>query len=288
MDEDGIIEQRSAPARLESVVYPDSDDEPMAENMVQADAIRAAYLALKGHFLSCPNRPLLAGAMLMYYVEGDPTQSVAPDVMAVFGVGTRRRSSYKLWEERKAPDFILEVSSPSSREKDRTTKADLYASLGVREYFLFDPGDQEDAEDLEDPEDGPDGEVLCYRSWGTGYLECGRSRSREQELQSETLGLRVRPVGTLLRFRDLETGKDLPLLEEQVEARQHAEEALQRAESKHREETVARRKAEEERRIADSALQDERTARINSETRVAELEALLAEMHARSRRRESS
>ena len=170
MDEDGIIEQRSARARLESVVYPDSDDEPMAENMVQADAIRAAYLALKGHFLSCPNRPLLAGDMLMYYVEGDPTQSVAPDVMAVFGVGTRRRSSYKLWEERKAPDFILEVSSPSSREKDRTTKADLYASLGVREYFLFDPGDQEDAEDLEEPEDGPDGEVLCYRLVGHGLL----------------------------------------------------------------------------------------------------------------------
>ena len=212
--------------------------------------------------------------MLMYYVEGDPTQSVAPDVMAVFGVGTRRRSSYKLWEERKPPDFILEVSSPSSRHSDRTSKADLYASLGVREYFIFDPGDPEDSEDSEDPENGPDGELLGYRLWGKGYVECGRSRSREQELQSETLGLRVRPVGTLVRFRDLETGEELPFFEEHADARHHAEEALRRAESKRRE--------------ADSALEDERYARIKSDARVAELEALLAEMQARSPNRESS
>ena len=268
MDQEEIIEQRPAIARAEAVVYPDSDDEPMAEDQLQADAIRAAYSALEDHFHDAPDRPLLAGDLLLYYVEGDPKQSVAPDVMAVFGVSTDRRPSYKLWEEGKPPDFILEVSSPSSRQRDRTWKAKLYASLGVREYFLFDPGDPEDAKD------GRDGDLLGYRLWGKDYVECGRSRSRGRELESETLGMLLRPLGKLVRFRDRQTGEELPLSQEHIAARREAEERW-------RAEAAARRKS-------DSALEDERRARIRSEARIAELESLLAELQARNPNREGS
>ena len=55
------------------------------------------------------------------------------------GVSKRFRRSYVLWEEGKAPDCEVEVSSPVWRAKERTKKRDLYAKLGVREYFLIDP-----------------------------------------------------------------------------------------------------------------------------------------------------
>ena len=38
-----------------------------------------------------------------------------------------------------APDFIVEVVSPSSRKMDYTTKTTLYSNSGVREYWIVDP-----------------------------------------------------------------------------------------------------------------------------------------------------
>ena len=38
-----------------------------------------------------------------------------------------------------APDFILEVISPSTRSKDRVKKRDKYNEAGVREYWMVDP-----------------------------------------------------------------------------------------------------------------------------------------------------
>lgn len=38
-----------------------------------------------------------------------------------------------------APDFIIEIVSPSSRRMDYNTKNALYANAGVREYWIVDP-----------------------------------------------------------------------------------------------------------------------------------------------------
>lgn len=38
-----------------------------------------------------------------------------------------------------APDFIIEIVSPSSRRMDYNTKNALYAEAGVREYWIVDP-----------------------------------------------------------------------------------------------------------------------------------------------------
>lgn len=38
-----------------------------------------------------------------------------------------------------APDFIIEVVSPSSRKMDYSTKMTLYSNAGVREYWIVDP-----------------------------------------------------------------------------------------------------------------------------------------------------
>ena len=38
-----------------------------------------------------------------------------------------------------APDLIIEILSPSTSDKDRTVKKDLYERNGVKEYLIFDP-----------------------------------------------------------------------------------------------------------------------------------------------------
>ena len=38
-----------------------------------------------------------------------------------------------------APDFIIEIVSPSSRRMDYIIKNSLYSSAGVREYWIVDP-----------------------------------------------------------------------------------------------------------------------------------------------------
>ena len=41
-----------------------------------------------------------------------------------------------------APDLVVEVLSPSTARNDKTHKKDVYASCGVREYWLVSPGDK--------------------------------------------------------------------------------------------------------------------------------------------------
>jgi hypothetical protein len=49
-----------------------------------------------------------------------------------------RRNGYVIWEVGKAPDFVLEIASRSTADNDLGWKRDLYASLGVAEYWRFD------------------------------------------------------------------------------------------------------------------------------------------------------
>ena len=49
------------------------------------------------------------------------------------------RSSYRVWEEPKAPDFVLEIASESTYRTDRGEKRDTYAEMGVVEYWQYDP-----------------------------------------------------------------------------------------------------------------------------------------------------
>ena len=65
--------------------------------------------------------------------------SVAPDVMVAVGVDDSLRDSWVIWQEGKAPDFVLEVASESTWKRDRDEKPAIYASMGVAEYFLYDP-----------------------------------------------------------------------------------------------------------------------------------------------------
>ena len=61
---------------------------------------------------------------------------VEPDLLFI---GTERLGIIGGTTINGAPDLLIEVLSPSTRVRDETLKADLYARSGVREYWLVDP-----------------------------------------------------------------------------------------------------------------------------------------------------
>ena len=67
---------------------------------------------------------------------------IAPDCFVVFGVSREsfeRNNTYLMWDVGKSPDFVLEIGSPSTARNDLGDKRELYASLGIGEYWRFDP-----------------------------------------------------------------------------------------------------------------------------------------------------
>ena len=60
------------------------------------------------------------GDLIIYYEKGDPTKRVMPDVVVAFGVGHRRRMSYRVWDEGKARAYAA---------KTETRVAELEAQL---------------------------------------------------------------------------------------------------------------------------------------------------------------
>ena len=122
-----------------SIDYPSSDGEPMAESDLQYVALTETVSALRVRF-SDRSDVYVAGNMLVYYRMNDPSASVAPDVFAVLGTtGNHPRDSWAVWREGKAPDFVLEIASESTWRRDVEEKRDIYAEMGVPEYWRFDP-----------------------------------------------------------------------------------------------------------------------------------------------------
>jgi Uma2 family endonuclease len=120
------------------IYYPESDGKPMGETDVHIDALIYLREALRDHFRDDP-RVYVAGNMLLYYEEGNPAACVAPDVFVVQGVAKGERRTYRLWEEGQPPTVVFEITSRGSRLEDLGIKRAVYAMLGVREYFLYDP-----------------------------------------------------------------------------------------------------------------------------------------------------
>jgi Uma2 family endonuclease len=121
------------------VIYPETDGQPMTESDATRDYLIYCVEALRLYFQSRRNI-YVSGNLFIYYEEGNNQASISPDVFVIFGVKNYKRRSYKSWQEGdKLPSFILEITSFSTKKKDEVEKPKLYASLGVTEYFQYDP-----------------------------------------------------------------------------------------------------------------------------------------------------
>ena len=270
----------SAPRLLptpESVIYPESDDEPMAENTEQYRYIVLIRENLEELFLDRPD-VFVAADLFWYAVEGQPAVRQAPDVMVAFGRPKGRRGSSLQWKEGGiAPQVVFEILSPGNRAGKMKEKFEFYQRHGVEEYYVYDPDD---------------GTLLGYERQGDRLVEIlfmqGWVSPRlgvRFELVGEELDL-IRPDGT--RFvgfceerrraneqsrRADEQGRRADEQERQAEQeRAEKERALQRAERERAEKNLALRLAEEQKRQADA----ERSEKERALQRIAELERLLS------------
>ncbi|MFN6564562.1 MAG: Uma2 family endonuclease [Nostoc sp. ChiSLP01] len=208
------------------IEYPDEDGKPMAEGDLQRKCLVYATTVLDIYFQNRLN-VYVAGNLFIYYEKGNPESVVAPDVFVVFGVEKRDRGSYKTWEENdKIPDFVLEITSKTTRSKDQGAKKGIYAFLGVHEYFQYDPtGDY-----LNPQLQGLHLVEGNYFPVATNTLPDGTV-----SLPSQVLGLELRLEGGKLRFYNPATGQTLLTHEDEAVARQAAEEKAQRLAAKLRE-----------------------------------------------------
>ena len=217
----------TSPAAATAAPEPDDVEYPegqwVAQSLWHGDAVRQATAALDHHFRERQDT-LVAMEVRVYYVRGNDKVWLQPDVQVVFGVKRGNRSSYKIWEEDKAPDFVLEVASPSTAENDAEHKAREYASIGVREYWRLDPTGSLMSSPLE-------GYSVCAGSYDEVEPVAGG-----QWLRSEVLGLELRSArqagATVVLFRNPETGEEFDGSLAAVEQRRRAAEDRASAEAK--------------------------------------------------------
>ena len=73
----------------------------------------------------------------------DGNRRVAPDLFIAFDVDVagiyENLPNFWIWEIGKAPDFVMEVASPSTAANDLGWKRELYQRLEIQEYWRFDP-----------------------------------------------------------------------------------------------------------------------------------------------------
>lgn len=208
----------------EVIEYPERDGKPMGETPVHRRLMTELIFQLENLFEKKKD-VYVSGNMMMYYVEGEPEKTFSPDIFVVRGVKQEMRRIYKIWEEGgHAPDVVIELSSRKTWKEDFGKKMDLYAALGVKEYFIFDPEYPKRRKSLS-----------AYRLSSGKYVEVLVSGGR---VMSKELGLELVDTGETLRLFNPKTQQFLLTSTEERQARlqetlarQQAEEELSKAQS---------------------------------------------------------
>jgi hypothetical protein len=228
---------------------------------------------LEDHFAAA--KVYVGATLVMYYKKGEPRKRRDPDILVAKNVGKHKRRSFRVWEEKVVPCVLFEIASKRTWRVDLNEKPALYASIGVKEYFIFDP----------------EGRYLKPALQGFKTVKgkpVAMVPAADGSLVSKQLGLRLRPEGDMLRLIDLRTGKPIPTRAERAEAERRAKEEERRAkeeerrakEEERRAKEEAQQRAEEERRAKEEAQQraeEERRAKEELAAEVRRLQALLAE-----------
>jgi len=269
------------------VHYPESDGKPMGETDLHRNAMVCHIETLRYCFRG--QRAYVSGDLLVYFEQGNPKKFVVPDTFVVFGIEPYPRRVYKIWVEGKAPDVVIETTSKKTRRKDTLEKPAIFAQIGIKEYFLYDPTQ----EYLDPPLQG-------YRLVNGKYEPI--VPDQDGFLVSEVLGLRLKIEGDHLAFYRLDTGErllsDAERAEQEAElaarqsaraerAEQEAARAEQEAERAKQEAKRAEQEAERARQVAEQARQETERADLEAAARraaEAEVERLRAELRRRDER----
>jgi Uma2 family endonuclease len=205
------------PRDPEDYLYPESDGKPLGETGFHVTAILTLFDTLRLYYQDRPD-VYVATDMFLYYERGNPRACKAPDVMVIKGVaGNHLRRTFKTWVEGAVPSAIFEITSDETINEDSGGKRTTYASLGVAEYFLFDPV----AAILRPPLQG-------FRLKKHRYVPI--RPAKDGSLLSEQLGMRLLAERPILRLVEAGTGIRLfSGFEQAIEALRQADQEKRRA-----------------------------------------------------------
>ena len=111
----------------------------MGEDFLQRAIAEALRPLIARWFKSRRVKAFTGADQFLYWVEGDPTRRVAPDVYVLPKVDPESvPSSWQLWEVG-PPSFALEVVSRDVGKDYEDAPAE-YAAMGAKELVIFDPG----------------------------------------------------------------------------------------------------------------------------------------------------
>jgi Uma2 family endonuclease len=114
-----------------------------------------------------------------------------PDVYVVLDTPDTFRISLDTRQGEAFPQFLCEVASDSTWDRDIVEKQRVYADLGAREYLVFDPTTEFLGQSLRAWRRAPNGAWESWEPNGQGFLT-----------STALDGLRLRAEGTLLRVYD--------------------------------------------------------------------------------------
>ena len=184
-----VQQQQTAdePIDYDSLEYDPFEPGPLPDAMLQEPILRGVLPVLSSRArANNPGRHLFDSSnTILCYDPSNLNIRVLPDYYFAVGIDpetVKYRGIYRTWVQGKPPDFVLEVASPSTARNDETTKRDIYASMGVAEYWRYDPTDLIDptqrplydapligealvdgAYQALDIVDGPEGCIMGYR-----------------------------------------------------------------------------------------------------------------------------
>src|SRR4051794_28489322 len=114
--------------------YPTWSAEPMPETDLHRDLMAILIDMLRRYFAG--QTVYVTGNILVFYQPGNRRRHVSPDVWVARGVENYQRPNYLIWEEPRGPEFVIELTSSTTRAEDLGAKFNLYRDvLKVREYF---------------------------------------------------------------------------------------------------------------------------------------------------------
>ena len=118
------------------------EPEPPEDGLAQEEPHLRLRIILFTHYHNCPDVLVSGGKGYYFYDRYDINAKFAPDLTISFGVDAdriRARNAYMIWEVGKPPDFAMEIATPSTADIDNGVKRELYAELGIGEYWRLDP-----------------------------------------------------------------------------------------------------------------------------------------------------
>ncbi|WP_074404748.1 Uma2 family endonuclease [Cylindrospermopsis raciborskii] len=259
------------------IVYPESDNKPMADNTRQFTWIVKIKENLEILFKYNAD-VFVAGDLFWYPVEGSNKIKLAPDTMVVFGRPKGHRGSYRQWEENNIPpQVVFEILSPGNNNTEMDRKKLFYLEHGVEEYYVYNP--DKISLEVSIRENNSFKEIENFTTWTSPRLKIRFDMSQDELVIYYPDGSKFLSPVELSNYAEQETqrAEREKLLKEQETQRAERERLLKEQETQRAEQERLLKEQETQRAEQERFLKEQETQRAEQERFLKEQETQRAE-----------